>query len=80
MQDASGSSAASPEATSPAPEVPQASTYLQTGEIASTAASTAFPFTVSAKKIRTSDLLSHLPPKEEAWILAEAYYRYCAWQ
>ena len=40
----------------------------------------AFPFSVSTARIRTRDLLAHLPPREEAWILVECYYRYCAWQ
>lgn len=77
MQDAS---AASPEPSSPSPERSQAPNSLQSGQTTTAAAPTAFPFTVSAKNIRTSELLSCLPPKEEAWILVEAYYRYCAWQ
>lgn len=40
----------------------------------------AFPFSVSPARLSTRDLLSKLPMKDETWILAEAYYRYCAWQ
>ncbi|KAF2153605.1 hypothetical protein K461DRAFT_278410 [Myriangium duriaei CBS 260.36] len=39
----------------------------------------AFPFNDARASISTRDLLSRLPPREEAWTLVESYYRYCAW-
>lgn len=39
-----------------------------------------FPLTASPVHISTRELLSSLPPREEAWTLVESYYRYCAWQ
>ncbi|VUC36500.1 unnamed protein product [Clonostachys rosea] len=38
-----------------------------------------FPLNASAAHISTRDLISCLPPREEAWSLVESYYRYCAW-
>ncbi|CAH0022329.1 unnamed protein product [Clonostachys rhizophaga] len=38
-----------------------------------------FPLSASAAHISTRDLISCLPPREEAWALCESYYRYCAW-
>lgn len=40
----------------------------------------AFPFIPMARMVSTRDLLSRLPPREEALVLANCYYRYCAWQ
>lgn len=39
-----------------------------------------FPLTTSPAHISTRELLSSLPPRDEAWTLVESYYRYCAWQ
>lgn len=63
----------------PSPERPQASTPFQPSRSALGTAPIAFPFNASAARISTRDLLSHLPAREEAWILVESYYRYCAW-
>jgi hypothetical protein len=41
---------------------------------------TSFPFNCSGVYISTRELLTSLPPRDEAWRLAECYYRYCAWQ
>lgn len=76
-EDASGGT---PEAVSPSPELPQTAESQRSTKNALNTALIAFPFSGSAKSIRTFELLSRLPPKEEAWGLAEAYYRYCAWQ
>ncbi|KAL4901553.1 hypothetical protein BDW74DRAFT_187209 [Aspergillus multicolor] len=56
----------------PSPKIPQASAAFQTPPIA-------FPFNASAAHISTRELLSRLPPKEEAETLVESYYRYCSW-
>ncbi|KAH8587807.1 hypothetical protein B0O99DRAFT_526197, partial [Bisporella sp. PMI_857] len=52
---------------------------MQPGQSAFATGPIAFPFSGSAARISTRDLLSQLPPKEEAWTLVESYYRYCAW-
>lgn len=44
------------------------------------AAPVAFPFNEAGAQISTRDLFAQLAPREEAWTLVEAYYRYCAWQ
>ncbi|OQV06667.1 Fungal specific transcription factor domain-containing protein [Cladophialophora immunda] len=61
------------------PEPPQAAVHVQSAASAFGTAPIAFPFNTSTARISTRDLLSHLPPREEAWILVESYYRYCAW-
>lgn len=52
----------------------------QHGHMNSLVAPAAFPFNEAVAHMTTRDLLSHLPPKDEAWTLVESYYRYCAWQ
>ncbi|OJJ02455.1 hypothetical protein ASPVEDRAFT_676961 [Aspergillus versicolor CBS 583.65] len=70
----------SPSATRPpSPKVPQSAASLQASHPTFGTAAIAFPFSTSAAGTSTQDLLSHLPPREEAWTLAESYYRYCAW-
>ncbi|KAF2014262.1 hypothetical protein BU24DRAFT_423267 [Aaosphaeria arxii CBS 175.79] len=59
----------------PSPVIPEVSVHPQPGGIGLSA----FPFHASTAYISTHDVLSRLPPKDEAWTLAEAYYRYCAW-
>lgn len=39
-----------------------------------------FPFRPVSHAVRTRDLVSRLPPREEALALVNCYYRYCAWQ
>ncbi|KAJ4987063.1 transcriptional regulatory protein C1F7.11c 2 [Stagonosporopsis vannaccii] len=39
----------------------------------------AFPFSPMSHRVSTRDLVSRLPPKEEALALVSCYYRYCAW-
>ncbi|KAL4970486.1 fungal specific transcription factor domain-containing protein [Aspergillus stella-maris] len=63
----------------PSPVHHQPSFPLQSNHLDFGAAPIAFPFNGSAARISTRDLVSHLPPREEAWTLAESYYRYCAW-
>ncbi|KAI9877347.1 MAG: hypothetical protein M1823_007117, partial [Watsoniomyces obsoletus] len=63
----------------PSPELPQASAPFQPSQLASANAPIVFPFTAGVPRISTRQLLSHLPPRDEAWALVEAYYRYCAW-
>ncbi|KAL2432701.1 hypothetical protein ABEF95_014691 [Exophiala dermatitidis] len=63
----------------PTPELPQDSGPSLNNQSSSLPAPIGFPFNASAANISTRDLLSCLPPREEAWTLAEAYYRYCAW-
>ncbi|KAI0886892.1 fungal-specific transcription factor domain-containing protein [Annulohypoxylon maeteangense] len=55
----------------PAPSQPSLSTSYTT--------SIGFPVNASPAHISTRHLLSCLPPRDEAWSLAESYYRYCAW-
>ncbi|KAF2829606.1 hypothetical protein CC86DRAFT_285630 [Ophiobolus disseminans] len=38
-----------------------------------------FPFSPTARRVSIRDLVSHLPPKDEAFALVNCYYRYCAW-
>ncbi|KAJ9611878.1 hypothetical protein H2204_015120 [Knufia peltigerae] len=64
----------------PSPEAHQASMPRRPDQLPSVTGSNAFPFAVSVVPISTQALLSRLPPREEAWFLVEAYYRYCAWQ
>ncbi|KAH7411112.1 hypothetical protein BKA64DRAFT_692805 [Cadophora sp. MPI-SDFR-AT-0126] len=63
----------------PSPEIPQTSTSFQPGVLSAITSPNTFPFSAGMPKMSTRQLLSHLPPKDEAWTLAEAYYRYCAW-
>lgn len=76
-QDVSDSAA---NTRAPSPEAPQVSIPSQPGILSPGTAPIAFPFNASAAVISTRDLLSRLPPRDEAWTLAESYYRYCAWQ
>ncbi|OCF40873.1 hypothetical protein I317_05323 [Kwoniella heveanensis CBS 569] len=39
----------------------------------------AFPFNTGSAPISTKSLLSELPSREEAEVLVDSYYRYCAW-
>ncbi|KAK2600059.1 hypothetical protein QQS21_005223 [Conoideocrella luteorostrata] len=63
----------------PSPEQPQDSVPSQPSLLPSDTTSTGFPLTTSLARISTQDLLSCLPSRDEAWTLAESYYRYCAW-
>ncbi|KAL4939489.1 hypothetical protein BDV06DRAFT_198793 [Aspergillus oleicola] len=63
----------------PSPVHHQPSFPTQNNHLDFSTTSIAFPFNGSAARISSRDLLSHLPPREEAWTLAESYYRYCAW-
>ncbi|PVH82125.1 hypothetical protein DL98DRAFT_653478 [Cadophora sp. DSE1049] len=63
----------------PSPEITQTSTSFQPGLLSAITSPNTFPFSAGMPKMSTRQLLSHLPPKDEAWTLAEAYYRYCAW-
>uniref|UniRef100_A0A8H7NQV2 Xylanolytic transcriptional activator regulatory domain-containing protein n=1 Tax=Bionectria ochroleuca TaxID=29856 RepID=A0A8H7NQV2_BIOOC len=64
----------------PSPALPQDSTSLQTSHNNPHATTPiGFPLSASAAHISTRDLISCLPPREEAWALCESYYRYCAW-
>ncbi|THC88987.1 hypothetical protein EYZ11_011571 [Aspergillus tanneri] len=63
----------------PSPKAPLSSTQFPGGDWHLGPVPVAFPFNSSAAHISTQGLLSHLPPKEEAWTLVESYYRYCAW-
>ncbi|KAM5344358.1 hypothetical protein ACJ41O_012895 [Fusarium nematophilum] len=63
----------------PSPELPQDSVPAQPSLLTSHDVPIGFPLTASAARISTRELLSWLPPREEAWTLAESYYRYCAW-
>ncbi|OAA59728.1 Transcription factor [Niveomyces insectorum RCEF 264] len=64
---------------SPSPEVPQPPGSTVSGSLTLHASPIAFPFNASAAHIRTRDVLAQLPPADEAWLLVESYYRYCAW-
>lgn len=64
----------------PSPNLHPDSAPSQPGHPASHATLIGFPLDASAARISTRSLLASLPPREEAWILAESYYRYCAWQ
>jgi hypothetical protein len=64
----------------PSPDIPQASAPLQPSELASLNTPVAFPLNAGVVRISTRQLLSYLPQRDEAWVLVEAYYRYCAWQ
>lgn len=50
----------------------RASTMLDQGSI--------FPFDVISPSVSTQTIFDHLPPRHEASVLAESYYRYFAWQ
>lgn len=50
----------------------RASTILDQGGI--------FPFDVISPSVSTQTILDHLPPRHEASVLAESYYRYFSWQ
>lgn len=73
VQDISESTSVADALSPEAPPVLQARPGTDTAPVA-------FPFSTSTARIRTRDLLTRLPPKEEAWTLVESYYRYCAWQ
>lgn len=81
MQSETREMSATPAATrepSPDPsQVPGGSVGKHTG---SPATPIGFPFSSAPARISTRDLLAKLPSREEAWALAEAYFRYCAWQ
>lgn len=64
----------------PSPELRQDTVPPQPSIITSYSTPISFPFNASPAQISTRDLLSCLPPREEAWTLVESYYRYCAWQ
>ncbi|KIR39943.1 hypothetical protein I307_04958 [Cryptococcus deuterogattii 99/473] len=49
----------------------RASTILDQGGI--------FPFDVISPSVSTQTILDHLPPRHEASVLAESYYRYFSW-
>ncbi|ADV25110.1 hypothetical protein I305_05945 [Cryptococcus gattii E566] len=49
----------------------RASTMLDQGSI--------FPFDVISPSVSTQTIFDHLPPRHEASVLAESYYRYFAW-
>nr|KIR83485.1 hypothetical protein I308_06147 [Cryptococcus tetragattii IND107] len=49
----------------------RASTMLDQGGI--------FPFDVISPSVSTQTIFDHLPPRHEASVLAESYYRYFAW-
>ncbi|KAL4736407.1 hypothetical protein BDV11DRAFT_211264 [Aspergillus similis] len=59
--------------------VTQPSAPLQSSQLGFCVAPIAFPFNASSTRTGIRDLLSHLPPREEALTLVESYYRYCAW-
>ncbi|KAI0891439.1 hypothetical protein F4806DRAFT_302651 [Annulohypoxylon nitens] len=63
----------------PSPELRQDTVPPQPSIITSYSTPISFPFNASPAQISTRDLLSCLPPREEAWTLVESYYRYCAW-
>lgn len=39
-----------------------------------------FPFDAISPSVSTQTILNHLPPRHEASVLTESYYRYFAWQ
>ncbi|KAL4764891.1 Zn(II)2Cys6 transcription factor [Aspergillus foveolatus] len=59
--------------------VNQPSAPLQSSQLGLGFAPIAFPFNTSGARTGIRDLLSYLPPREEALTLVESYYRYCAW-
>ncbi|CAI6088301.1 unnamed protein product [Clonostachys chloroleuca] len=64
----------------PSPALPQDSASSQTIHNNPHATTPiGFPLSASAAHISTRELISCLPPREEAWALCESYYRYCAW-
>ncbi|KAJ9144638.1 Transcription factor [Pleurostoma richardsiae] len=63
----------------PSPELHQDSVPSRSSLLTSHTTPIAFPLNASPARISTRDLLSCLPPREEAWTLVESYYRYCAW-
>ncbi|KAJ8113234.1 hypothetical protein OPT61_g4591 [Boeremia exigua] len=76
-QHASGSPTA-PTTRAPSPVMAHDPSPAQHGSAISKLAG-AFPFSPMAHMISTRDLISRLPPKEEALALVNCYYRYCAW-
>lgn len=64
----------------PSPERPHDSIPSQPSHLTPHTAPIGFPLNASPAHISTRELLSCLPPRDEAWTLAESYYRYCAWQ
>ncbi|GKZ24450.1 hypothetical protein AbraIFM66951_010458 [Aspergillus brasiliensis] len=68
-----------PGTRAPSPKIPQNSVPSQPGRVTPGTAPIAFPFNVAAAHISTQELLSRLPPQEEAQTLVASYYRYCAW-
>ncbi|KAK5455824.1 hypothetical protein LTS15_005141 [Exophiala xenobiotica] len=71
----------SPSATrAPSPSSPPAQPAWGSKSVASDIVPISFPFNAAPARVSTQELVSRLPPKEEAWTLVEAYFRYCAWQ
>ncbi|RAK88204.1 hypothetical protein BO79DRAFT_237884 [Aspergillus costaricaensis CBS 115574] len=69
-----------PVTRAPSPKIIQEPIRSQPGRLTPGTAPIAFPFNVAASHISTRELLSRLPPREEAETLVASYYRYCAWQ
>ena len=63
----------------PSPEIIHIPSVDKTGHLPSICTPVAFPFSVTPARVSTKSLLARLPPKDEAWTLVEAYYKYCAW-
>ncbi|KAI2835855.1 hypothetical protein CBS11852_10088 [Aspergillus niger] len=68
-----------PVTRAPSPKITQEPVRSQPGRLTPGTAPIAFPFNVAASHISTRELLSRLPPREEAETLVASYYRYCAW-
>lgn len=68
-----------PVSRAPSPEILPAPAPSQPIQSVPSTAPVTFPFNASAARISTRELLAHLPSREEAWTLVEAYYRFCSW-
>ncbi|GLA46277.1 hypothetical protein AnigIFM63604_009749 [Aspergillus niger] len=68
-----------PVTRAPSPKIAQEPVRSRSGRLTPGTAPIAFPFNVAASHVSTRELLSRLPPREEAETLVASYYRYCAW-
>ncbi|GLA08362.1 hypothetical protein AnigIFM60653_009893 [Aspergillus niger] len=68
-----------PVTRAPSPKIAQEPVRSRPGRLTPGTAPIAFPFNVAASHVSTRELLSRLPPREEAETLVASYYRYCAW-
>ncbi|GKZ81188.1 hypothetical protein AnigIFM56816_005700 [Aspergillus niger] len=68
-----------PVTRAPSPKIAQEPVRSRPGRLTPSTAPIAFPFNVAASHVSTRELLSRLPPREEAETLVASYYRYCAW-